>query len=110
MCLAMAAVHISLGVTFYYVPETVAGVAPEGSTAGFACLILILTYVTFFEFSLGPVTWICMAEIMQSKALTVGVFINWFFTLAFALSTQYLVKYLGGAFFIILGGFCAGVS
>ena len=70
-------------------------------------MALILLYVVEFEFSLGPVPWVYMSEIMQNKAMTIALLINWIFTLFFAVTTQKWVdEWLKGAFFIVLGVIC----
>lgn len=103
MCFAMALTHIALGIAYYSVDTTLVG----GSPAGYACLVLILLYVVEFEFSLGPVPWVYMSEIMQNKAMTIALLINWIFTLFFAVTTQKWVdEWLKGAFFIVLGVIC----
>jgi hypothetical protein len=60
-----------------------------------------------FEFSLGPIPWLYMAEIMTDKGLTLAVVLNWIWTLTIAIITPFLVS---GPFFIVLGGLCAVVS
>jgi len=58
----------------------------------------------FYEFSLGPIPWLYMAETMTDKGLSVGVLVNWLFTLLVALITPYCVS---GEYFIVLGVLCA---
>lgn len=40
-------------------------------------LVCIILFVTFFEFSAGPIVWLYNAEIMQDKALTIATGFNW---------------------------------
>jgi hypothetical protein len=48
-----------------------------------------------------------MAEILNDKALSVAVLLNWLMTLLMAIVTPYVIS---GEFFLINGGFCAVVS
>jgi len=49
------------------------------------CLFLIM-----FQWGPGPITWLYMGEIMNNKGLAIGVLLNLFFTLLFALITNAL--------------------
>jgi len=46
------------------------------------CLFLVM-----FQWGPGPITWMYMSEIMNNKGLAIGVLLNLFFTLLFALFT-----------------------
>jgi MFS family permease len=73
-------------------------------------IILVLLYVALFEFSLGPIVWIYMAEIMTDKGVSIGTLVNWCMTIVMAIATPYLVDGIGGWLFIIFGIICCVVS
>src|SRR6185312_14393831 len=50
-------------------------------------ITLMLLFVTLFEFSLGPITWIYMSEVMTEKGVSLGTLANWLFTILMALLT-----------------------
>lgn len=79
----MCADLVGLGISFFYT---------EIEAAKYLCITLVLLFVVLFEFSLGPIPWIYMAEVMTDKGLTVAVLINWLATLAMALATPYLIS------------------
>ena len=66
----------------------------------------VLLFICFYEFSSGPVLWLYMAEIMQDKAMGIGIFLNWFITLAISISIPLLIKEISIAWiFLTLGIF-----
>jgi MFS transporter, SP family, galactose:H+ symporter len=69
--------------------------------------VFILLFVVEFEFSLGPIPWLYMAEIMTEKGLSLAVLLNWIFTIIMAIVTPYVIS---GTLFIVFGGLCAVVS
>lgn len=91
----MGAVQIGLGISFYYVDSS--------DAAKVLCCVFIFAYIIFFEFSLGPIPWLFVAEIATPKGFSIAVVTNWLCTLAVALATPYLIS---GALFIVFGGFC----
>ena len=93
---ALAASQIGLGISFFFKNDSAA--------ARSSCVAFILLFVMFYEFSLGPIPWLYMAETMTDKGLSVGVLLNWLFTLLIALITPYCVS---GEYFIVLGALCA---
>ena len=46
-------------------------------TSSLICGLLIVLYVAFFEFSLGPILWLYNAEILNDTAVTVAATCNW---------------------------------
>ena len=50
---------IGLGIAYFYVDNS--------ETAKVLCIIFILSFVMFFEFSLGPIVWLYLAEILNDK-------------------------------------------
>jgi hypothetical protein len=59
-----------------------------------------------FEFGPGPIVWIYMSEVMNEKGVAVGTFLNWLFTLIFAISTTSIYTALEGNMFELFAGFC----
>ena len=70
----------------------------------------ILLFVMLFEFSLGPIVWIYMSEVMTDKGTSIGTLINLGLTLIMAIVTPYLISGIGGYLFIIFGAFSGLVS
>jgi hypothetical protein len=50
-------------------------------------IVAILTFITLFEFSSGPITWLYMSEIMQDKALSIATVLNWSMNLIVSIIT-----------------------
>lgn len=94
---AMAADLVGLGICYMYQVTTLE-------------IVLVLLYVTLFEFSLGPIVWIYMAEVMTDKGVSIGTLINWILTIVMAIATPYLVSGIGGWLFVIFGILCGIVS
>lgn len=95
----MAADLIGLGISFLYVDTE--------RVAQIFCVIFILLFVVLFEFSLGPIPWLFMAEIMTEKGLSIAILLNWIMTIIMAIATPYLIS---GALFMVFGVLCAVVS
>jgi SP family facilitated glucose transporter-like MFS transporter 1 len=68
-------------------------------------LVMIVLFVIFFEFSMGPILWLYNSEILNDKAVTVASAINWVFVLAISAVTPYLLSHWHGKFFLIFAGF-----
>ena len=64
-----------------------------------------MAFVVMFEFSLGTVPWVYMSETMTEKGLSLGVGLNWIFTIIIGLITPILLDKIGGYFFIGNGAF-----
>ena len=45
-------------------------------TAQSLSIVFLMGFIVFFEFSLGPLLWIYMSEIMTEKGLSLGVGVN----------------------------------
>lgn len=93
----MGGMLIGLGIAFF---------KADDSTAQVFCVIFILAFVVLFEFSLGPIPWLYMAEIMTEKGLSLAVLLNWIFTIIMAIATPFLIS---GTLFIVFGVLCAVV-
>lgn len=75
---------------------------------GYIELVMTMLYVCAFEFAPGPILWLYMGEILEDSAISVAVFLNWFFVMIVGLFTPTLMKpeNLGnGGTFIMFGGF-----
>jgi MFS family permease len=61
----------------------------------------LLAYVAFFAIGLGPVTFVLISEIyplrIRAKAMTLAMFVNWFFNYWVSLTFLDLVGWLGQA-------------
>ena len=92
----MAGDLIGLGICFFYIKDN--------QSAQTLCIIFILLFVILFEFSLGPIPWVYMAEIMTDKGLSIAILLNWLFTLLIAIVTPFVIS---GELFIVFGAMCA---
>ena len=95
----MGAVLIGLGIAFLYVDTD--------KTAQIFCVIFILLFVVLFEFSLGPIPWLYMAEIMTEKGLSIAILLNWLMTIVMGILTPFVIS---GALFMVFGVLCCIVS
>jgi hypothetical protein len=95
----MGADLIALGICFFYLDTS--------KPAQIFCVIFIMLFIVFFEFSLGPIPWLYMAEIMTDKGLSIAILLNWLMTIIMAIATPYII---GGPLFIVFGALCAVVS
>lgn len=41
------------------------------------CIVSVLTFISFYEISSGPITWLYMGEILMDKAISIAVVLNW---------------------------------
>ncbi len=78
---------------------------------GLLILIFILIYIASFAASLGPVTWVIIAEIypnrVRGKAMSVAVVFLWTGTFIVSLTFPYMLNVLGGgSAFLIFGIMC----
>jgi hypothetical protein len=55
-----------------------------------------MLFIIFFEFSLGPLLWIYMSEIMTDKGLSLGLGVNWITTCFIGFFTNSLITAFGG--------------
>ena len=59
-------------------------------------ILFLMLFIIFFEFSLGPLLWIYMSEIMTDKGLSLGVGVNWITTCFIGFFTKSLITAFGG--------------
>ena len=60
-------------------------------------VLFMVLFVSFFEFGLGPIPWLIVAEITPSeyrgRIMSIASFVNWSCATVIALATPYLVEY-----------------
>lgn len=66
-------------------------------------VIYCVAFVVFFEFGMGVIPWLYMAEIMTNTGMAAGVATNQTFTLLVSLLTLPMLDALGGWTFILFG-------
>ena len=54
-------------------------------------ILFLMLFIIFFEFSLGPLLWIYMSEIMTDKGLSLGLGVNWITTCFIGFFTNSLI-------------------
>lgn len=94
---ANTAVLVGLGMLYRY---------GNPDDVGIVEIVLVLLFVAFFEFSIGPITWIYMSEVMTEKGVSIGTLFNWIFCLIMALITPTLIDAITGWLFVIFGILC----
>jgi hypothetical protein len=52
----------------------------------------VLTFIVFFEFGPGPITWLYMAEIMQDKGSSIATVMNWGINLLISFFVPIIIK------------------
>jgi MFS transporter, SP family, arabinose:H+ symporter len=78
---------------------------------GYLILIFVLVYIASFAASLGPVTWVFVAEIypnrLRSKAMSVAVVFLWAAVFVVSFTFPYILNVLGGGTaFLLFGVMC----
>ena len=69
-------------------------------------IVCVLLFISFFEFSTGPIVWLYTAEIMKDKAMSIATFLNWTLSLAISIAIPFMVKYVSvGYIFLMFGLF-----
>ena len=72
-----------------------------------AVIILIMVFISLFEFGPGPITWLYMAEILTDKAMSIGAVMNWMVNLVISAAIPGIITKIGqeniGWIFIIVG-------
>ena len=89
---------VGLGISYLYASQ-------DNKAAQGLAVFFVMAFVVMFEFSLGPVPWVYMSETMTEKGLSLGVGLNWIFTIIIGLITPILLDKIGGYFFISNGVF-----
>ena len=73
-------------------------------------LICMVGFIMTFEFALGTIPWLYMAEIMTNKGMSAGVVTNQAFTLLIGISSNFLITKMDGWVFVMFGGISLAVS
>ena len=99
-CTGMAISLVVLAVAFYL-----------HEFGGFLILASILIYIASFAASVGPVTWVFIAEIypnrLRSEAMSVAVVFLWAAVFLVSLTFPYMLNALGGGTaFLVFGSMC----
>lgn len=99
-CTGMAISLVVLAVAFYL-----------REFGGFLILASILVYIASFAASVGPVTWVFIAEIypnrLRSEAMSVAVVFLWAAVFLVSLTFPYMLNALGGGTaFLVFGSMC----
>ncbi len=55
-----------------------------------------MLFIMFFEFSLGPLVWVYLSEVMTEKGLSLGVGVNQILTVLIAYFTKDLIGLFAG--------------
>lgn len=53
---------------------------------------MVLIFTAFFEWSIGPILWLYLAEILPSAGLSIAVFLNWAVVVAIGFLTPIMIK------------------
>jgi len=69
-------------------------------------IAMVLTFTAFFEWSIGPILWLYLAEILPSAGLSVAVFLNWSVVVAIGFLTPIMVSYSKAMTFSIYAACC----
>ena len=75
----MGAVHFSLGMCIIY-------------KKNFEAVMLIITFIFFFQLSEGPILWIYSAEVCNDAAFGFAVFGQLFNLICIAAVTEYMIE------------------
>jgi len=99
-CTGMAISLVVLAVAFYL-----------HEFGGFLILASILIYIASFAASVGPITWVFIAEIypnrLRSEAMSVAVVFLWAAVFLVSLTFPYMLNALGGGTaFLVFGSMC----
>lgn len=93
---AIAASLIGLGVSLILNAQFLQNDHKQNELCQILSIVFLMLYIIFFEFSLGPLLWIYMSEIMTEKGLSLGAGLNWITTVSIATFTSELIDAFGG--------------
>ncbi len=54
--------------------------------------VVLLAFIAGYEFSIGPLLWLYMPEVMNDSGVRVGTNLNWMFVIVISLTTPQLAK------------------
>ena len=58
-------------------------------------VVMVMAFISVFEFSSGPITWLYMSEILQDKAVSIATVLNWLVNLGISIGTPPLIDAIG---------------
>jgi SP family arabinose:H+ symporter-like MFS transporter len=73
------------------------------STASNFELFFMVGFILCFQFSLGTIPWLYMAEIMTNKGMSAAVVTSAVFTLIISLTSNFLLTAMNGGAFVMFG-------
>lgn len=97
LSLAIAASLIGLGVSLMLDAQSLIDHNVHIPVCQTLSVVFLLLFIMFFEFSLGPLLWVYLSEILNEKGLSLGVGVNQIFTVLIAFFTNDLIKAFGGS-------------
>ena len=83
------------------------------SLMGWNVMVIAMTFafISFFEFTSGPITWLYMSEILQDKTQSIATMLNWSVNLGISWGIPHLLEAIGddkiGYIFLFFGIFTA---
>jgi len=72
----------------------------------FTQIVMVLVFTAFFEFSIGPILWLYLAEILPPTGLGIAVFLNWAVVILISLLTPLMISWSKVFTFLMYCGFC----
>lgn len=88
LSLAIAGSLIGLGVSLLIDAQSQINGLGQVAICQTLSVVFLLLFIMFFEFSLGPLLWVYLSEIMTEKGLSLGVGVNQIFTVLIAYFTN----------------------
>lgn len=92
----IAGTLIALGVCLIIDAQTQIDQGHQDKAAQYLSIVFLMLFIMLFEFSLGPLIWVYLSEIMTEKGLSLGVGVNQIVTVLIAYFTNPLIKAFGG--------------
>lgn len=93
----IAGTLIALGVCLLQDASSKDSLGHENKVAQYLSIVFLMLFIMLFEFSLGPLIWVYLSEIMTEKGLSLGVGVNQVVTVMIAYFTNPLIKAFGGS-------------
>ncbi len=67
-------------------------------------ILALCVYIIFFEWSIGPVLFLYLAEVCCDKAISLALLVNWMCNIGITLTTKVILQKWGGYLFVIYAG------
>lgn len=97
----MVVAHLVIAVCIWDKPTK------DDIVTNYIALVMIVLYVVFFEFSMGPIVWLYNSEILNNKAVSFAATINWVCAIIVSAVTPLVIDKLNGKLFLIFACFVA---